>query len=226
MKTSELFEKELEFISNEDLRNIVIDTLDHAPKCIQTISASSSMKYHPKADIKIGHYNDDGTVETGGLVNHIKTVTAICRCLMDSDNFKDIVFGTTFKPQSAEDYEQLILYQDCAIAACILHDCCKASDEDEKHVTKFEHPLLAAKLFVHCAKQYVNDDNKVVMKKAVALTYGAIASHMGCWNEAKYAPGIILPKPMNGLEVIVHLSDYIASRKFIDFNFEVYENSF
>lgn len=47
MKTSELFTKEIEYISDETLKKIVVDTLDASPECIQTIPASSSGKYHP-----------------------------------------------------------------------------------------------------------------------------------------------------------------------------------
>ena len=42
MKTSELFTKEIEYISDETLKKIVVDTLDASPECIQTIPASSS----------------------------------------------------------------------------------------------------------------------------------------------------------------------------------------
>lgn len=51
MKTSDLFKKEIQFISNNMIQDIVKDTLDSAPKCIQYISASSSGRYHPKADL-------------------------------------------------------------------------------------------------------------------------------------------------------------------------------
>ena len=44
MKTSELFTKEIGYISDETLKKIVVDTLDASPECIQTIPASSSGK--------------------------------------------------------------------------------------------------------------------------------------------------------------------------------------
>lgn len=207
MKTSELFTKEIGFITDETLQKIVADTLDASPECIQIIPASSSGKYHPKADLG-----------DGGLVRHIRTVTAIAKSLMDSNAFRDIALGT-----GCDDFETITIYQDCAIAACILHDCCKASDEDEKHSTRFDHPLVAANLFKETARKYMTNENMDYMKVVIPLIHGCIASHMNKWNTAPYAKGITLPVPKLGIEVYVSLCDYIASRKFIDFNFEFYD---
>lgn len=205
MKTSEIFKKEIDYIFDETLQKIVIDTLDAAPECIQIIPASSSGRYHPKADLG-----------DGGLVRHIKTVTAVARSLMDSNNFRDIVLGV-----GADDVETIQIYQDVALTACILHDCCKP-DNTPKHSTVFDHPLKAANLFKETAKKYITAENMNYMKVVIPLVYGCIASHMGKWNTAPYAKGIVLPEPKLGIEVFVHLCDYIASRKFFDFNFEVY----
>lgn len=207
IQTSSLFTKEIEYIQNDTLKDIVRDTLNAAPQCIQIIPASFSGRYHPKADLG-----------DGGLVCHVRTVTALAYSLMDSDCFKDICFGTDAKV----DYEDLVIYQDAAIAACILHDCMK-SDDSPKHSTVFDHPLKAANLFKEIARKYITDENMEYMKKVVPLIHGAISSHMGKWNTAPYAKGITLPKPETGLEVYVHLCDYVASRKFFDFNFDVYD---
>lgn len=212
MKTSDLFEKEIGYIKNETIRDIVRDTLNAAPKCIATIPASSSGKYHPKADLG-----------EGGLVRHVRTVTAIAYDLMQSNCFRDIALGTTFTEQFVNEIDEIMsVYQDAALAACILHDCCKP-DDSPKHSTVFDHPLKAAKLFKEIAKDYINKDNMEYMKEIIPLIYNSIAAHMGRWNTASYAKGIILPEPRKGIEVFVHLCDYIASRKTIDFNFEEYD---
>jgi hypothetical protein len=197
MKTSDLFEKEINFISNETLQEIIRDTLNAAPECIATIPASSSGKYHATADLEIGD-RDGEIIYAGGLVNHVRTVTAIAHCLMDSNAFRDICFGAN----SEIDYETLINYQDCAIAACILHDCMKP-DDSPKHNTKFDHPLCGAKLFKEIATKYITNDNLKYMELVVPIIYKCIASHMNKWNTAKYAPGIVLPLPSNGIEVYV-----------------------
>lgn len=49
-----------------------------------------------------------------------------------------------------------------------------------------------------------------------------ILTQAGQWN-CDYEGNVILPIPTNGLEALVHLTDYIASRKYIDFGFEVKE---
>lgn len=206
IKTSELFKKEIAYISNEILQNIVRDTLDAAPECIQTIPASSSGKFHPKAD------SGDG-----GLVRHVRAVTAIAKTMIDTDIFKNMALGT-----GADDYETITIYADIALAACILHDCMKP-DDSPKHRTVFDHPLKAANLFKETAKKYITKENMNYMKVVIPLVHSSIASHMGQWTTAPYAKGIVLPKPKLGIEQFVHLCDYIASRKFIDFNFEVYD---
>ena len=208
MKASKIFEREIGFIKNETMRKIVTDTLDAAPECITVIPASSSGKFHPKADLG-----------NGGLNRHVKTVVAVCRSLMDSDNFKNIVLGV-----GTVDEEILHIYEDIALAACILHDCCKP-DGTPKHSTVFDHPLKAAKLFEECAKKHITDDNINYMKVIIPIIYNAIASHMGKWTTAPYARGIVLPAPKTGVEIVVHLCDYLASRKFFDMNFDAYAES-
>ena len=220
MKTSEIFEREIGFIKNETLRKIVADTLDAAPECIQTIPASSSGKYHPKADLG-----------EGGLVRHIKTVTAVCRSLMDSDNFADIVLSDLTKDSIHYHYNTIVdsfvkdtildAYKDIALAACILHDVCKPDDTPE-HKTVFDHPIKAAELFKSIAEKHFTDNNQLYLENVIPITYNVIASHMGRWNTASYT-NVVLPTPRTGIEVIVHLCDYLASRKFFDFNFDVYE---
>ena len=64
MNTSDLFAKEVNYIKNEHIKNMVIQTLNTAPEWLQVISASSSEKYHPEYGLG-----------EGGLVRHIKCIT-------------------------------------------------------------------------------------------------------------------------------------------------------
>ena len=50
------------------------------------------------------------------------------------------------------------------------------------------------------------------------------ASHMGRWNTNEYNPDIILPLPKTVEEKFVHMCDYLASRKFINVNFDEENN--
>ena len=69
-----------------------------------------------------------------------------------------------------------------------------------------EHPWLAA--------NYVRNfdyPNKVQLGEIASL----IESHMGQWNYG------ILPKPQSDAQKFIHLCDYLASRKFLEVNFDV-----
>lgn len=206
MKVSEYFENELAYIKNDTLRSIVIDTLNASPECIVHIPASSSGRYHPEYSLG-----------DGGLMRHVKAAVGIAHCMIETDIFKNMIFGV-----GADMPEALEPYKDAAYAALILHDCCKP-DDTEKHGTRFDHPLLAAKLFKEKAVKYINNENMEYMKEVVPMVHGAIASHMGEWNVAPYARGIVLPKPRTGIDQFVHLCDYLASRKFLIFDFDKYD---
>ena len=207
MKTSDYFKKEINYIKNDLLKEITIKVLDSAPECIQTIPASSSGKYHPKADLG-----------EGGLVRHIKTVTALAYSLINTEIFKNLIFGYFLIVKE----DTLDMYKDCVIVSCLLHDCMKP-DDTPKHKTVFDHPLRAAKLFKSVASEYYGEHNKDYLDMIISMIYTCIASHMGEFNKCAYINGVVLPKPMNNLEEFVHMCDYIASRKFFDFNFDVYE---
>ena len=52
-----------------------------------------------------------------------------------------------------------------------------------------------------------------------------VATHMGQWN-TDYRNGLeIMQKPSTKAQSFVHLCDYLASRKFLEFNFGVYSAS-
>lgn len=162
MKTSELFTKEIGYISDETLKKIVVDTLDASPECIQTIPASSSGKYHPVYSLG-----------DGGLVRHVRAAVGIAHSMIETDIFKNIALGV-----GADDYETIMIYKDVAYAALILHDCMKP-DDTPKHGTRFDHPLLAATLFKNTAAKYVTNENMNYMKVIIPLIHSCIASHMG-----------------------------------------------
>ena len=204
MRTHEHFEKELGYIRNDMLRNIVADTLNASPECITHIPASSSGRYHP--NYSLGE---------GGLMRHVKAAVGIAHSMIETDIFKGVALSAN---ASREDVD---IYADVAYAALILHDCVKP-DDTEKHGTRFDHPLLAAKLFKEIAAKYITKDNLEYMRMVIPLVHSCIASHMGQFNTAPYAKGIVLPIPQSGIEKFVHLCDYLASRKFLIFDFDIY----
>lgn len=210
MKTSEHFKNELAYIQNSTLREIVAATLDESPECIVTIPASSSGRYHPTYSLG-----------EGGLMRHIKGAVGIAHCMIETDIFKNMIFGTDAE-ENLNYQKDIEMYADASYAALILHDCCKP-DDTEKHSTRFDHPVLAANLFKETAKKYITQDNMQYMKRVVPMIHGAIASHMGQFCTAPYARGVVLPKPKTGIEVFVHMCDYLGSRKFLTFEFDKYD---
>lgn len=206
MNIHKYFEKELDYISNDTLRNIVAETLDSSPECIIHVAASSSGRYHPQYSLG-----------EGGLMRHVKAAVGIAHSMIETDIFKGIALSANIN-----DEKIINDYKDVAYAALILHDCCKP-DDTEKHSTRFDHPLLAVKLFKEVAAKYITKDNMDYMKMVIPLVHGCIASHMGQFSTAPYAKGIVLPTPKCGIERFVHLCDYLASRKFLIFDFDKYD---
>lgn len=103
--------------------------------------------------------------------------------------------------------------RDLMRVAGIMHDSMKSgTDEDyaSNKYTKFEHPILAA-----------NNIRKMggLPTDEIELIATAIESHMGQWNSDRRS-GVILPVPTNKYQKLVHLADYLASRKDIEVLFD------
>ena len=209
MKTSELFKKEIDFIKNEHMKNIVRNTLDAAPECIQEIPASSTGKYHPEYSLGFG-----------GLARHIKATVGIAYSMINSDVLEGLLH------KEVEDYSDI--YEDVVYAALILHDCEKP-DDSYKHNTRFDHPLLGANLFNKKAMDYVttyvlSEEDMNYMKKTIPLIVKCIKSHMGKYTTSNYSKGVVLPRPASNLEWFVHSCDLLSSKKYIGFDFDKYNN--
>ena len=168
---------EIELIQHYGIRTLVKRTLALAPECFWTMPASTSGKHHP--EISLGE---------GGLIRHTKAVVKLTQMMLETLELQPV-------------------QRDCAIAAAILHDCCKKAD-DEEH-TAPDHPLRAAHLWID---NYFADSGLIEFAVATEV-YLIIRSHMGRWNTSKHAPGLELPKPTSTLERLVHTADYLASRK-------------
>ena len=199
----EKFLKELETFKNEDIRKFVEVLLDNAPDYFFHVGASSTGKYHPKY-----------ALGDGGLMRHTKAVVRFYNHLM------------SIEQNSSMFTEREI---DLGRTACLVHDILKSgnseyytekSDNGKNTVfTVFNHPLLAAKYVMSYKDEYLSEDEL----KFIAL---AVGSHMGQWNTNKHEPDVILPKPKTEMQKIIHLADYLASRKDIDVSFLDDENAY
>jgi 23S rRNA maturation-related 3'-5' exoribonuclease YhaM len=145
-----------------------------------------------------GKYHPSYASGEGGLVRHTIAATRIAvelfrmGCFTYSEQEKDII-----------------------LASLILHDGCKSGLRKSQY-TVTEHPLIVAK--------FVKEDEEIkncVSEEVVNLIASCIESHMGIWNYDYKTKKEVLPKPSTKLQHFVHWCDYLASRKCLEFNFDV-----
>ena len=118
MNKIKYFEKEIEYIKDDDKKEDIKYLINLLPDYFFSIPASSTGKYHPKFA---------GT--KSGLVKHTKVAVRIAYDLFETySNFTD------------ED-------KDLIIMALIMHDGLKKGMVEEKY-TRFDHPLLVSKLIL------------------------------------------------------------------------------
>lgn len=172
--------KEIKLIQTDAIRLLVQNVLASCPTCFWHMPASTTGKYHPA--FSLGE---------GGLIRHTRAVVHYTRHLLQMDGYTGIEC-------------------DMAIAAAILHDCCKKSD-DEKY-TAFDHPTRAARLIQNEATLMACTDDSLLPPSTVRSLCAMVAAHMGRWN-VNTRTGEELPTPLTPLERLVHTADYLASRK-------------
>lgn len=136
-----------------------------------------------------GKYHPAYATGEGGLLRHTIAAARIACDLVDLE-----MYGLT---DDEKDY---------IICALLLHDTFKSGVTHSKY-TLHNHPLLSA--------QHVR---KVCSREFADNVCPLIESHMGQWNTCKWDK-TVLPKPETKLQQIVHLCDYLASRKYLTFEF-------
>lgn len=176
MKTQ--LDTQIALINDADLRALTRDVLDAAPACIWTMPASTTGKYHPAHSLGVG-----------GLIRHTRAVVHLTVHLLAMEGIEPE--DTTYS---------------LAIAAAILHDCCKKADHER--YTAFDHPLRAAELIRTTAERTAT----TVPAATVRALANTVAAHMGRWNTDPRT-GTELPRPLTPLQRLIHTADYMASRK-------------
>lgn len=104
--------------------------------------------------------------------------------------------------------------KDIIIASLILHDGCKSGLEHNQY-TVTEHPLIVAEL--------LKNNNTILDENTLNIILNNIKTHMGRWNQDYKTKKEVLPLPTTGMQRFVHMCDYLASRKCLEFNFDVIE---
>lgn len=166
------------------------------PEYIFHIPASSTGKYHPVGDLG-----------EGGLVRHTESVCQMLLNITNPECIRNMVAEGNTKPVS--------YVIDCMYVACLFHDSLKSGWQEDfeknKH-TKHEHPYYAANMVLGM--------ENFLPTETLNFIAGCIVSHMGEWNTNKYSD-IVLPKPSNIYQSLVHLADYLASRENISIEHNV-----
>lgn len=116
---------------------------------------------------------------------------------------------------SLEQYELTEREKDLLRVAALFHDGLKSGTQEDYNrsiYTKHDHPMLmGAEIMSYDGKCDLTHDE-------LAFIANAIASHMGQWTTSNYC-SIVLPKPKTMYQQLVHLADYLASRKDLEVKF-------
>lgn len=164
------------------------DIREFAVKCIGTIPPY----FWEVGASSTGKYHPQYALGTLGLARHTCALVRILNHILSIDCYKN-------------DYTSR--ERDLLRLAGIMHDSRKSgnqTDYEKNKFTKFDHPLLAA--------QIIRETETTLPKEEIELIATTIESHMGQWNTDKRS-SIVLPIPENKYQKIVHLADYLASRK-------------
>ena len=148
-----------------------------------------------------GKYHPKYALGDGGLVRHTKVVVRIGYELLNNESI-----GFSFTSDE----------KDLLLMAMLLHDGLKSGINHEKY-TRFDHPLLISKLILD------NKDKLTLNDYEITLVRNAIEAHMGQWN-VDYNGNEVLPKPHNKYQRFVHMCDFLASKKFLEVEFDVNNN--
>lgn len=152
---------------------------------------NTALDFYKEGASSTGKFHPKYAQGEGGLVRHVKAAVYFAKNL------------TTLEMYEISDEER-----DIIIAALILHDSCKRGINFEKSYTVHEHPLLVSKLL---NEEELSFDELDYWYQINEL----ISSHMGQWVTGKGSK-TVLPKPITKEQQLVHLCDYLASRKEIE----------
>lgn len=192
------FKKELEFIEYKPLKIFAEWGLKQLPDYFYEVAASSTSKYHPSY-----------ALGEGGLVRHTIAAVRIAEELFRNDTVQNFTN----------------IEKDIIRVSLLLHDGVKHGLEGSEYVVS-THPLEVVKYledrYWEVPEEELPDEVIEIMEDGPwdEISY-CIKSHMGQWNTDYKTGEEILPKPESVLQSFVHLCDYLASRKCLEFNFDV-----
>jgi len=149
-----------------------------------------------------GKYHPKYAAGSGGLLRHVKAAVKMAVELLSNP-----IIG---KPYSERD-------KDLIVIALMIHDGLKYGKVKTDKYTKFDHPVIASDFVKENRSSLKMSDEDI--EKVCAM----VASHMGPWNTSSYS-SVVLNVPKAPMEKFVHMCDYLASRRFINLEFDENNN--
>lgn len=174
------------------------DIKNYAQECIETIPNY----FWEVGASSTGKYHPQYALGELGLARHTCALVRFLNHILSIDCFKN---------------EYTSRERDLLRVAGIMHDSRKSGDDEaysKNKFTKFDHPVLAA--------NEIRTIIGFIPENEVEFVAQVIETHMGQWNTDKRSK-TILPLPENKYQKILHLADYLASRKDIEVLFTGYE---
>ena len=147
-----------------------------------------------------GKYHPAYSLGEGGLMRHQMAVVRFLNFFFELEQYNS-------KLTSRE--------MDLMRLSGLVHDGRKSGTQEDYEAskyTKFDHPLQMAEVIRGYDGQYLNHEE-------IEMVADTVSRHMGAWNTDKKS-NAVLPKPHNKYARMVHLADYLASRKCLTMNFD------
>ena len=186
---------------NKEIFNEILETFENedirrfAENCLD---AAPEYWYTVPAS-STGKYHPSYALGEGGLLRHTIALLKFLNHMFAIESIRNMFTSRE---------------RDLLRVAGLSHDMMKSGTQEEYEKskwTKFKHPLLAAKMIQSIDGLDRNEKIFIGM---------AISAHMGQWNTDKRHPDVTLPKPTTKYQIILHLADYLASRKDIEIKFD------
>lgn len=185
----------MQWIIDPKIRDFCSKLIDMAPEYFWEVSSSSTNKYHPSY-----------AIGPGGLVRHSKSAAKILHELLSNLEM--------FNKYSQDK-------KDMMLVAIIVHDFFKHGlAEKAGKYTVTEHPVVCADFI-----RYNDKVNCLLEQDQIEFIAGCVETHMGFFSKDYRTGKKVLPEPRTGPQHLVHLADYLASRKYLimDFGDDYYQ---
>jgi len=205
------FKKIIDSINNNKLRAIALEAYTRIPKYFWHAPASSSGKYHPEYSLG-----------DGGVARHTLSAYWYLMNLATTNKQSYLVEMTNSAPvedahyidgiyKKIKDFDISQKTRETMAVAILFHDTRKSGTQAEYKLdknTKFLHPVFAADVFLKIGREH---PEWYIECHHIA---GLIMTHMGIWTKSNYTTAT-LTKPHTKGQLLVHLADYLASRKYL-----------